>query len=211
MSSALKHETGGPFVHGRGVRCPELLHLHESQGAHHLVQFYEDESFVIRNVSYLAAKTLAAGDSSVVVATVRHLKQISERLAYSGVNLDDFRESGRFVDVDAIEAVPKVMVDGRPDKEKFDDVIGRLVRRSAEKSANGFVFVFGEMVALLCAANNADGAVRLERLWNLLAEQYRFSLYCAYPLNSLGSEPDADAVIQICEEHVLTIPAETSL
>jgi MEDS: MEthanogen/methylotroph, DcmR Sensory domain len=211
MSSALQPETRGSFARSRGVRCPELLRLHESESAQHMVQFYEDESLVIRNVSYLAAKTLAAGDSSVVVATVRHLEQIGDRLAYSGVNLDAFRESGRYLEVDAIEALSQVMVEGRPDKEKFDRVIGRVVRRSTKKSANGFVFVFGEMVALLCAANNSDGAVRIEQLWNSLAEQHRFSLYCAYPLNSLGSEPDADALIQICAEHVLTIPAETSL
>jgi MEDS: MEthanogen/methylotroph, DcmR Sensory domain len=211
MSSALQHETGGSFAHSRGVRCPELLRLHESGSVQHLVQFYEDESFVIRNVSYLVAKTLAAGDSSIILATECHLKQIGERLAYSGVNLDAFRESGRYLEVDAIEALSQVIVDDRPDKEKFDDVIGRVVRRSTEKSANGFVFVFGEMVALLCATNNADGAVHLERLWNSLAERQRFSLYCAYPLNSLSSEPDADALIQICAEHVLTIPAETSL
>ena len=65
------------------------------------------------------------------------------------------------------------------------------------------------MVALLCAANKADGAVHLEQLWNSLAEWQRFSLFCAYPLNSLGSEPDADALIEICAEHVLTIPAKT--
>ena len=211
MSSALQHETGGAFAHSRGVRCPELLRLHESGSAQHLVQFYEDESFVIRNVSYLAAKTLAAGDSSIILATECHLKQIAERLAYSGVNLDASRESRRYEEVDATEALSQVMVGGRPDKKKFDDAIGRAVRRSAKKSANGFVFVFGEMVALLCAANKADGAVHLEQLWNSLAEWQHFSLFCAYPLNSLGSEPDADALIQICAQHALTIPAETSL
>ena len=211
MPSALQQEIGGSFGHSRGVRCPELLRLHESESAQHLVQFYEDESFIIRNVSCLAVKTLAAGDSSIILASERHLKQIRERLAYSGVNLDTFRESGRYEEVDATEALSQVMVDGRPDEKKFDDVIGRMVRRSTKKSANGFVFVFGEMVALLCAANNAHGAVRLEQLWNSLAERHRFSLYCAYPLNSLGSEPDADALMKICAEHVLTIPAETSV
>jgi hypothetical protein len=211
MSDAVQYEMGASFAHSRGVRCPELLLLHESGSAQHLVEFYEDESFVIRNVSYLAAKTLAAGDSSMILATECHLKQIGERLAYSGVKLDAFRESGRYEEVDATQALSQIMVDGRPDQRKFDDAIGRALRRSTDKSANGFVFVFGEMVALLCAVNNADGAVQVEQLWNSLAERQHFSLYCAYPLNSLGSEPDAEALIRICAEHVLTIPAETSL
>ena len=39
----------------------------------------------------------------------------------------------------------------------FDDVIGRVVRRATKKSANGFVFVFGEMVALLCTVTMRTG------------------------------------------------------
>jgi hypothetical protein len=66
------------------------------------------------------------------------------------------------------------------------------------------------MVGLLCAANKPDGAVLLEQFWNSLAERHRFSLYCAYSLSSIGPDTNVDALMQICAEHVLTIPAEIS-
>lgn len=210
MSSERRLRTANRLVPARGSRCPELLDLHKPDKAQHLVQFYDDESFVIENVSYLSAKALAAGDSSVLMATQRHLEQIRERLVSCALDLDALQESGRYIPVAAAEALSQFMVGGYPDEAKFDELIGGTIRGAAENSANGFVFAFGEMVALLCNAHNPDAAVCLEQLWNSLAKRNRLSLYCAYSLSSLGSEPDVDALIQICAAHALTIPAETS-
>jgi len=195
----------------RGSRCLELLRLYKPESAQHLVQFYEDDSFITENVAFLAAKALAAGNSSVVVATEPHLEQIHERLADFGVNAAAFRESGQYIAVDAAEALSRFMVDGNPDNAKFNETIGSVLRSAEKNSANGFVFAFGEMVGLLCASNKPAAAVRLEQLWNSLAERHRFSLYCAYSLSSLGNEPNTDDLLQICAEHALTIPTETSL
>jgi hypothetical protein len=212
MSSVTIPTAGNLFAPSPASRCPELLRLHMPESSsQHLVQFYEDESSIVENVAYLAARTLASGDSSVVVATEAHLEQIWQRLAFSSLDLEAAQESGRYVTIDASKALSKFMVDAQPDKIKFDEVVGGIVRRAAKNSANGFVFAFGEMVGLLCAANNPDAAVRIEQFWNSLAEQHRFSLYCSYSLSSLGNEADANAVIQICAEHSLTIPTETSL
>jgi hypothetical protein len=199
------------FALFRGSRCPELLRLHRPESAQHIVQFYEDESFIIENVSFVAAKAFAAGDSSVLVATDSHLEQIRERLAFVDLNLEALREAGRYVAVDANEALSRFMVGSCLDEARFDDFIGGIIRNAVKSSANSFIFAFGEMVALLCAGNNPNAAVRLEQLWNALAQRHRFSLYCAYSLSSLGSEPNAHALMQICAEHALTIPTETSL
>ena len=67
------------------------------------------------------------------------------------------------------------------------------------------------MVALLCAENKPSAAIRLEQLWNVLAQSCHFSLCCAYPLSSFGNAPDLNGVFKICAEHTLTIPAEGPL
>ena len=115
MSSVPKLRPGNLFAPSHGSRYPELMRLHEPESAHHLVQFYEDESLVIENISYLAAKALAAGGSTVIAATEFHLEQIRQRLADSVLNLDAARESGRYVTLDAAEALSQLLVDGRPD------------------------------------------------------------------------------------------------
>jgi MEDS: MEthanogen/methylotroph, DcmR Sensory domain len=206
-----KLHTPNWFTAFRGSRCPELLRLHKPEGAQHLVQFYEDECFIIENVSFLTLQTLDAGDSSVVVATEPHLHQIRERLFDFGIDADAFQRSGQYVAVEAGEALSRFMVHSWPYPIKFDETIGELLSNTERNSAHGFVFAFGEMVALLCAANNPQAAIRLEQLWNGLAERRRFSLYCAYSLSSLGHNLNADALLQICSEHALTIPTETSL
>lgn len=190
------------------IRCPELLGLHKPKSAQHFVQFYQDDSFVIDNVAYLAAKALEAGDSSVILATDSHLEAIEDRLRSFDLDLDGWREARRYVALNAARTLSSILISGRLDEEKFDEVIGGIVRDALNHSANGFVFAFGEMVALLCAAGDPDCAVRLERLWNSLARRCRFSLCCAYPMSSLGASPDINVLTQICAEHALTIPAD---
>jgi hypothetical protein len=191
------------------LRRPELLALLRPQAAAHIVQFYEDDIVVVENISYLTANNLKAGNASVLIATPAHLGGIEERLIGSGLDLDGFRKAGRYVALDAAATLSQFLVDDWPDKARFDETIGGVLRRAGEKSANGFVLAFGEMVALLCFANRTDAAVRLEQLWNALAESYHFSLCCAYPLGSFGTKPDLNVVFQICAEHSLTIPAES--
>jgi hypothetical protein len=57
------------------------------------------------------------------------------------------------------------------------------------------------MVALLWDAGNVLTAIELEKLWNGLARELRFSLYCAYHTHSVAGEEHADALHEVCELH----------
>jgi hypothetical protein len=195
----------------RGSRCPELLRLHRPESAQHLVQFYEDELFVIENVAFLTVKALNAGHSTVLIAIEPHLQWIRTRMSEFGTKPENFRESGQFVTVEAGAALSRFLVNGVPDEAQFQAAIGGVLQSAEKYSTTGFVFAFGEMVALLCQANKPEAAVRLEQLWNSLAKRHRFSLYCAYSLGCLGDQPNATNIIQICAEHALTLPSESSL
>jgi hypothetical protein len=194
------------------LRFPELLHLHNPNDAQHLVRFYEDDTFLIDNVSYLAAEALAAGTSVVMLATDSHQRQIREGLSRFRPDLECLESlwnSGRYIMTDAAKALSQFMIDGSPDQTAFDRTIGKIMCEAAEHSTNGFVFAFGEMVALLCAAGNPAGALRLEQHWNHLAQRQRFSLYCAYPLSSLEIHQNLDILMRVCAEYALTVPAES--
>lgn len=186
----------------RKNRYPELQHLHSPGDPLHVVEFYQDDSLIIESVATLSAKALDAGDSVLLIATESHLKEIERRIAASG-----FARSNRCMTLDAHATLSRLMIDGSPDQTRFDDVIGGMVDTAYAQSTHGFVFAFGEMVALLCDAGNADGALKLEQLWNSLAKRRRFSLYCAYPLDSFRRPLNLDFLTQICEEHSLTIPS----
>ncbi|HJU12364.1 MAG TPA: MEDS domain-containing protein [Candidatus Binataceae bacterium] len=189
------------------LRFPELLHLHDPAAAQHVVHFYEDDAFVVGNVSYFAGQALMADSSVLIVGTDAHNGQISDHLKGFGLSPENFAERGRYVALDSAETPSQFMIGEQPDAAGFERVVARAIRDAAKHSGNDFVFVFGEMVALLCADDNPDAAVRLEQLWNALAERQPFSLYCAYATSCLDKTANLDALTQICAEHALTVPA----
>ena len=49
-----------------------------------------------------------------------------------------------------------------PDAQKFDSIVGSILRKAQTVVPGQRVAVFGEMVALLTEKGNFDGAIRLE-------------------------------------------------
>jgi signal transduction histidine kinase len=70
------------------------------------------------------------------------------------------------------------------------------------------VLAFGEMTDLLARQGNLDGSIRLEELWNELAETYTFSLLCAYSLSAFSEDTHDAALRAICNQHAHVLPTE---
>jgi len=193
------------------IRSVDLLHCCKPDKPQHVVQFYMDESDLICNISYLLEKVLQAGESSVIIATRSHLEMIESSLKSSSVDLELSRKEGRYFAADAEKVLPSLLSEGLPSETKFEALVGKLITEAKAKSRTGFVFIFGELVALLCAADNVAAAIRLEQIWNLSATKHSFSLYCGYPLGVADADPALDTIFNICAEHSLTLPSEVSL
>lgn len=101
--------------------------------------------------------------------------------------------------LDAADTLARLLVDGWPDEARFRAVIGPVLAQAA--SRGGQVAAFGEMVALLCAEGRYEAAVRLGELWNLVAADYRFDLFCAYPWTLFPDDAQAQAFEQVCAQH----------
>ena len=177
----------------------------------HVVCFYRDAAFLAEKMSDIGGRTLTGNGATILIATTPHLRHIEEHLVRRGFDLEWLRAVGHYVALDAQDTLARLTRDGWPDEDRFSVIVGDVVRRIIHNSENRNVFAFGEMVALLCAGDRPDAAVRLEQLWNSLLAQYHFSLYCAYPLRDFVNEAALNAVFQICAEHSLTIPAENDL
>jgi signal transduction histidine kinase len=173
----------------------------------HAVQFYESDGFLVSAVADFIGTSLRRGGAGVVVATRAHRQALDERLRDDGFSLTVERAEGRYIPLDAAETLAMFMVEGRPDRERFVEVIGGVVERAG--SGGRGVRVFGEMVALLAVAGNEAGAVRLEQLWNEFQAERSFSLLCAYPMNRLGGETLSSLVEEVCEEHSRITPTES--
>lgn len=102
------------------------------------------------------------------------------------------------------------MVDGLPSPRAFERVVGGLIDRVAEQFSGRRIRALGEMVDLLCAEGNLDGAFALEALWNGLAASRNFSLLCGYRLDVFDRVSQASVLPEICRSHSHVLPAEDS-
>ena len=194
-----------------GGMTETLANWQDAGAQAHVVQFYERDEFLISEVSRFIGTALGAGDAGIVIATKQHRDGISRQLASNGLNTSVATAQGRYVALDAADLLAKFMVAGQPDAERFRKLLGEIIER-ARKSVGcegARVVAFGEMVALLWADGEKDAAIRLEQLWNALAETHAFSLHCAYPIRSFSKRDYSEPFQKICSEHSSVVPAES--
>jgi hypothetical protein len=178
----------------------------------HAVQFYQTDGHLLDLVTRFIGTALVTGEVGIVIATKAHRDGLAKRFKSRGLNVNVAREQGRFVSLDAASTLSRCMVDGRPDGQRFRDVIGGLLQNVAARVERKRIAAFGEMVALLWAEGKADCALELEEMWNALANQHAFCLCCAYPMSGFGYR-HAAPFMKICAQHshVFTIAHTPSL
>ncbi len=167
---------------------PETPH---GRDGHHFVRFYEDEALLADEIAEHLLAALAQQGSAILIAAPARVAALLPRLPTATLE--------RLVVRDAAGTLAAICVDGWPDDARFDAVVGALVRSSRATGAP--LHAYGEMVALLCADGRFEAAVRLEQLWNALAEQTTFSLFCAYPWSLFPTVELANSFAAICQAH----------
>jgi len=90
-----------------------------SNGNIHSVQFYEDDSQLIEDLTEYIRAALAAGDSAIVVATEAHRRGLADRLTGRGFDLALASSEGRFVSLDAAHTLSQLMVNDRLEPTRF--------------------------------------------------------------------------------------------
>jgi signal transduction histidine kinase len=192
--------------------APELIAYWGDPGHHaHTVQFYGEDTSLLEDLSHFIGTALVAGDSAVVIATKSHRDELTLLLQSRGFDMTKAIQQDRYIALDAAETMGKFMVDGWPDAGLVTEVVGRILAQLTTSAIGKtpHVAAFGEMVALLWAQGNGDGALRLEQLWNNLTRIYPISLRCAYPMSGFERENHGDSLLKICGEHSHVIPVES--
>ncbi|HEV8481522.1 MAG TPA: PAS domain S-box protein [Candidatus Eisenbacteria bacterium] len=159
-------------------------------GSEHTVRFYDSEASLYRTVADYLGPALHNGDPVIVVASEEHWQGICALLVQDpkiDVNKVTVAERGAMLG--------DIMNGEGPDRDKFRSIIGQLLDKVG---GQGLPHVYGEMVDQLCAQGNVDAALRLEELWNELAETRRFRLLCGYAMANLRNPQTLDA---ICAKH----------
>jgi PAS domain S-box-containing protein len=174
----------------------------------HVVQFYEDDAFLVERMARFIGGGLGAGERTVVIATESHRADLERQLVSRGIDMSAARRTGAYVALDAAGTLSRIVVGDSPDPARFTDVVGGLVGR-ASFGGRRPVRAFGEMVSLLWNAGRREAAIELEQFWNELARTQPLSLLCAYPMTAFGDDAAGPLLSRICGEHTQVVPAES--
>jgi anti-sigma regulatory factor (Ser/Thr protein kinase) len=165
----------------------------------HVVHFYEHNGELIEAVGPYLSAAARTGEVAIVIATEAHRRAFEAELEVSGIDLAQAYARGELLLLDAAETMVAFMPDGEIDHDAFHEVVGGLVRNAADSGRA--VRAYGEMVALLWDAGDVLAAIELERLWNDLARELPFTLFCAYPAASVLGGEHAAALHEVCHLH----------
>ena len=167
-------------------------------GHFHAVRFYEDAQSLARMVATFVAEGFIEGLPAIMIATPEHRDAIIEKLTSMSFDLDHLKKQDDLIVLDARETLALFMVDGMPNAETFEKAMLPVIDKACRGRQDCVIRAYGEMVDVLWKDGMEAAAVRLEMLWNQLANTRKFSLLCGYSMGSFYKDAAFDA---ICHQH----------
>jgi hypothetical protein len=153
----------------------------------HMVQLCSDSAALAQTVTHYLSDGFRCGDSAAVIATRDHWNDFDKGLQDRGLDPKRMEREGRLAVLDARATLDSFMRGGMPDETLFHQAV-RPVLSTLSSSDGTTIRAYGEMVSLLWSDRRFDAAIRLEELWNGLAETCSFVLFCAYHGDALAPE-----------------------
>lgn len=171
----------------------------------HEAEFYSDERSFLDHLAQFVGVALQAGNAAIVLAAEPHRDGLLGRLQAQGVDIRAAIEQGRYVALDAADALSEFMLHARPDPVRFLKLLRSLIE-TATKSQQGRptrVAIFGECAPLLWEQGNPEAAIQTEKLANRLIREYDVDILCGYSLSRLQGRMNPHTYERICAEHRL--------
>ncbi len=187
---------GHGFTVASDARTPAIARRHEAG-------FYSDDQRLLDDVTRFIGTALKAGSAAIVVATESHREGLLPRLQAYGLDIAAAIEQGRYISLDAADALSTFMVNGMPDPVRFLKFFGNRIATATEaaKGKQARVAVFGEGVHLLWAQGKAEAAIQVEELGNQLVKTYDVDILCGYSVSSVHGGIDSQTFQRICAAH----------
>jgi hypothetical protein len=148
----------------------------------HAVRFYENRESLARIVGRFLGEGFVVGLPAIVIATPEHRDAIRQVLTGHYFDLDRLSAADDLIMVDAAAVLSQIMRDGMPDPIRFNDTMTPLIEKACRGRRDCVIRAYGEMVDVLWKAGETAAAIRLEMLWNQLAQTHSFALLCGYSM-----------------------------
>jgi hypothetical protein len=167
-------------------------------GHFHAVRFYEDAQSLARMVATFVAEGFIEGLPAIIIATPEHRDAIIRKLTSMSFDLDHLKRQNDLIVLDARDTLALFMVNGMPNAKNFESAMLPVIDKACRGRQDCVIRAYGEMVDVLWKDGMEAAAVRLEMLWNQLANTRKFSLLCGYSMGSFYKDAAFDA---ICHQH----------
>ena len=174
----------------------------------HVVQFYATKWELAVGAGEYLAEALDAGCAVVVVATPAHQLAFESYLTGVAADVAAARADGRYHAIDAADLLRRFAGAGQVDVASFGAEAREVIRTAG--AAGRPVRLYGEMVALLWEAGQLNAALELEGLWNDLARDIPFGLYCGYPEAPPAGPGQRAALAEVCRLHTAVVGTPAS-
>lgn len=177
----------------------------------HQVAFYADDASVVDGYARFIESALKSGNAVIVVVTESHRASLISRLEADGVDVAASMKQGSYVRVDAADALSRLTVNDMPDPVRCTKVIGDLFVRAAKgvTGEHARVVVCGEIAPTLLSKGNAEGAIKLEHLWDEITRDFGVHTLCGYSWNAFPGGENSSIFKRICAEHSAVHGART--
>lgn len=182
---------------GRGGAAAGQGDREHGRGTSHVVQLFDEPDSRADAVAEFVREGLARGETVLVLASLPTWAAVAERLEPG-----PFAESvsaGHLVVVDAGVALARAQSGDIVDPTRFEVTIGALVRDLSRRRRP--LRAYGELVDLLAAQGRFRDALIVEHLWNTLAGELSFALFCGYDAVNFGDPNSAGWLRAICAAH----------
>jgi hypothetical protein len=177
----------------------------DDQVFEHVVQFYDTHEYLLNVLTNFIVPILGSKDAAVVIATKDHLAGLEVCLRSRGVPVEKAKLKGQLTILDAHEMLDKLR-DYDDDSPFSLEPVDLMLRQLGSKFVN--IYVYGELVNILCAQGDHAFAAQLEDMWNSLMKRRKFTLLCGYDTNNFKEGHLQDAFKGVCHSHSRVGPSE---
>jgi DNA-binding NarL/FixJ family response regulator len=178
-----------------------LFHLTGSERGH-AMQIHGDEAAFLDGLAAFFDLALRRGDAACVIGTRDIREGLRQRLRARGWKVGGSHGHGRYLEIDAADALHRFMRDGMPDAARLEEIAHELdqYRKAMAEGTTPRLTIFGNMVVTLSMNANAKAVIALENIWNTLTDSLPFFTLCGYSKACFRHEMP-DLFPDACGEH----------
>ncbi|HWB83075.1 MAG TPA: ATP-binding protein [Bryobacteraceae bacterium] len=173
----------------------------------HKVQLYEtDDQVFTQNVGRYLREGLDQGKAVLVIAAQSHAADFMDELRRCGADPDRAAAEGRLLFLDAEQTLAQIMIDGQPDRPRFEALVNAAMRKVQSHENCRGLRAYGELVGCLWKNRQFEAAIQLEGYWNALLQARPLELVCGYPIDVFGKGFRTSSIESVLSAHSQVAP-----